>query len=50
MSVSYKVAILIDGGFFISRFKRLHQGNAPIITDMQPFIDDLIAKAHLRNI
>jgi len=44
MSISYKVAILIDGGFFISRFKKLHQGSAPIITDMQPFIEELMTK------
>lgn len=38
-----KVAILIDGGFFLQRFKSLHN-TSPRIADMQPFIDDVMKK------
>lgn len=39
-----KVAILIDGGFFLQRFKANNAGRGPRIADMQPFLDDLMQK------
>jgi uncharacterized LabA/DUF88 family protein len=38
-----KVAILIDGGFFLQRFKSI-KGIAPRVADMQPFINDIMTK------
>ena len=38
-----KVAILIDGGFFIQRFK-MNTGKSPRITDLQFFIEDIMIK------
>lgn len=38
-----KVAILIDGGFFLQRFKA-NNGKPPRIGDMQPFLDDIMKK------
>jgi len=38
-----KVAILIDGGFFLQRYKSIN-GNSPRIADMQPFINDVMVK------
>jgi uncharacterized LabA/DUF88 family protein len=38
-----KVAILIDGGFFIRRFKALYS-KSPKIGDIQSFLDDIMAK------
>jgi uncharacterized LabA/DUF88 family protein len=38
-----KVAILIDGGFFIQRFKT-NVGKSPRIADLQIFIDDIMLK------
>jgi uncharacterized LabA/DUF88 family protein len=38
-----RVGILIDGGFFVKRFSKLH-GNGPRIADMQPFISDILKK------
>jgi len=43
-----KVAILIDGGFFLQRFKSIHN-RGPRIADMQPFIDGLLAKVSATN-
>lgn len=43
MSSVCKVAILIDGGFFLRRFKALNSV-FPKIADMQPFIDGIMAK------
>lgn len=42
MSTS-KVAILIDGGFFLQRFKALNTKN-PRIADVKPFIDGVMKK------
>jgi uncharacterized LabA/DUF88 family protein len=39
----YKVAILIDGGYFLQRFKSLN-GKPPRINNMQPFWDDIMQK------
>lgn len=36
-----KVAILIDGGFFLQRFKNLHK-KSPRIEDMKPFLDHVM--------
>jgi len=47
MSVN-KVAILIDGGFFLQRFKT-NNGKSPRITDLQPFIDDIMRKVSATN-
>lgn len=44
-----KVAILIDGGFFLQRFKANNQ-RPPRIADMQPFIDDIINKVNNKPI
>ena len=38
-----KVAILIDGGFFLPRFKILHQ-HSPVVSDIHPFCSDLIQR------
>lgn len=38
-----KIAILIDGGFFIRTFKE-QQSRFPRIRDMQPFIDDIVTR------
>ncbi|HEX7846802.1 MAG TPA: NYN domain-containing protein [Chitinophagaceae bacterium] len=43
-----KVAILIDGGFFLQRFKA-NKGSSPRIGDMQPFIDDVMKKVSAIN-
>lgn len=43
--MSNKVAILIDGGFFLQRFRQIHQ-KSPRIADMQPFIDDVMVKVN----
>lgn len=47
MSVN-KVAILIDGGFFLQRFKKINEKN-PRITDLQPFIDTIMKKVSATN-
>jgi len=39
----HKVAILIDGGFFLRQFK-MNSGNMPRIADMQPFLNDIMVK------
>jgi uncharacterized LabA/DUF88 family protein len=44
----HKIAVLIDGAFFVQRFKALN-GRSPVIADIQPFIDSLIAKVQARN-
>jgi uncharacterized LabA/DUF88 family protein len=43
-----KVAILIDGGFFLQRFKMNHSKN-PRIADLQPFIDGIMSKVSQTN-
>ncbi|MFN4312788.1 MAG: NYN domain-containing protein [Chitinophagaceae bacterium] len=43
-----KVAILIDGGFFLQRFKS-NNGRSPKIGDIQPFIDNLITAVAATN-
>lgn len=43
MTTVSKVAILIDGGYFLRRYKALNNTN-PRITDIGPFLDDLMAK------
>jgi uncharacterized LabA/DUF88 family protein len=47
MSVN-KVAILIDGGFFLQRFKT-NNGKSPRIADLQPFINDIMIKVSATN-
>jgi hypothetical protein len=47
MSVN-KIAILIDGGFFVQRFKANH-GKSPRVTDLQPFVDDVMKKVSATN-
>jgi uncharacterized LabA/DUF88 family protein len=47
MSVN-KVAILIDGGFFLQRFKT-NNGKSPRIADLQPFINDVMNKVSATN-
>lgn len=42
MSIN-KVSILIDGGFFLPRFKAQNAGQSPTITHVQPFLDKIIA-------
>lgn len=44
-----RVAILIDGGFFLQRFKNINAGRSPRIGDMQPFINDVMAKVAATN-
>lgn len=44
-----KVAVLIDGGFFVHRFKALNKGTPPSIQDMQPFLDDVMQRIHDAN-
>ena len=39
----HRVAILIDGGFFLRRFKANHS-SSPRISDMEPFLTDLMDK------
>lgn len=43
MSPICKVAILIDGGFFLRRFKVLYK-KSPRIADVQPFLDEVMQK------
>ncbi|GAB2809874.1 NYN domain-containing protein [Ferruginibacter profundus] len=43
-----KVAILIDGGFFLQRFKTLNQKN-PRVGDMPAFIQDIMKKVAATN-
>ena len=43
MSKVSQVAILIDGGFFIQRFKKLH-GKKPLKKDVVDLIDDIMTK------
>lgn len=43
-----KVAILIDGGFFLQRFKSINN-KSPRVTDLQPFIDDIMKKVAATN-
>jgi uncharacterized LabA/DUF88 family protein len=38
-----KVAILIDGGFFITRFRTINK-RVPVVADIEPFIKDTLAK------
>src|SRR5438105_15136637 len=45
MSSVCKVAILIDGGFFLQRFKMLYS-KSPRINDIQPFLDDIMKKVN----
>lgn len=40
----HKVAILIDGGYFLQRFKTNNGGNMPRIADMRPFLDDIMKR------
>lgn len=47
MSIN-KVAILIDGGFFVQRFKSSN-GRSPRITDLKPFINDIINQVAATN-
>lgn len=47
MSIN-KVAILIDAGFFLQRFKTLHNKN-PKIADLPPFIDDIMERVSATN-
>ncbi len=47
MSVN-KVAILIDGGFFVQRFKENNR-RSPKIGDLQPFLNDIINKVSATN-
>jgi uncharacterized LabA/DUF88 family protein len=47
MSVN-KIAILIDGGFFLQRFKAINR-KSPRISDLQPFLDDIIKKVSATN-
>jgi uncharacterized LabA/DUF88 family protein len=48
MDSFFKVAILIDGGFFVKNFR--HQNNrAPIISDIEPFTNSLINKVQAKT-
>lgn len=47
MSIN-KVAILIDAGFFLQRFKDIN-GKNPRIGDLRPFIDDVMNKVSASN-
>lgn len=38
-----KVSILIDGGFFVQRFKKLNE-RSPRIADLQPFLNEIMKK------
>jgi len=40
-----KVAVLIDGGFFLKRFQRINS-RSPRIDDMKPFLDDIMKKVN----
>ncbi|MDZ7771500.1 MAG: NYN domain-containing protein [Balneolaceae bacterium] len=44
-----KIAVLIDGGFFVHRFKVLNKGAPPGIKDMHPFLEDLMRRIHEAN-
>ena len=44
----HKVAILIDGGFFLQRFKA-NNGTSPRIANMQPFLSDILTKTQATN-
>lgn len=44
-----KVAILIDGGFFLPRFRTNNAGRNPRIADLQPFINDIMTKVRATN-
>lgn len=48
MSKINKVAILIDGGFFIQRFKALNKKN-PTKSDVETLITDVISKVSLKS-
>ncbi len=39
-----KIAILIDGGFFVQRFKRLNKNVCPARKDVELLVTDIIAK------
>lgn len=49
MSKVNKVAILIDGGFFIQRFKIQNKGNYPNKSDVEKLIDDIISKIKAKS-
>lgn len=49
MSKVNKVAILIDGGFFIQRFKALNKGKYPLKKDVENLINDIIAKVKAKS-
>ena len=40
----HKVAILIDGGFFLTRFRTNNGGTMPRIADMQPFLNNIMTR------
>lgn len=42
MNLNCKVAILIDGGFFVRQFKAMYK-RSPKIADMQPFLDQIMS-------
>lgn len=47
--MSNRVAILIDGAFFLKRFRNIN-ARMPRIADMQPFIDDVMVKVNNKPI
>lgn len=44
MSKISEVAILIDGGFFIQRFKKMNKGKDPLKADIENLIQDIMNK------
>ena len=42
-----KVAILIDGGFFIQRFKELYSDSGPRIANLKMFTDKIMSDMQL---
>lgn len=46
MSKINNIAILIDGGFFIQRFKILNSGKYPLKKDVQLLIDNIMKKVN----
>ncbi|MBS1774419.1 MAG: NYN domain-containing protein [Bacteroidetes bacterium] len=44
-----KVVILIDGGFFIPRFKTMNSGRGPRVADLQTFITGTMTKVRATN-
>ncbi len=49
MSKVNKVAILIDGGFFIQRFKLLNKGKYPVKKDVEDLIKDIVTKINAKS-